>query len=160
MPLCKTSLWYGTHNIILEDSITQPFTYKEPVLTLRERYHNMSCLWLVGSISWPMILWTNRQYMRLVYLVHTRLCNWRLEWCDKPVYGVPWKSHAWFARAWNTPWKTARSLKTPWKWFSPWKLLEFEEAVLEFYEKVLEYLRIQQNEFILTSKILKDWVNI
>ena len=27
MPLCKTSLGYGTYNIILEDSITQPFTY-------------------------------------------------------------------------------------------------------------------------------------
>ena len=26
-----------------------------------------------------------------------------------------------------------------------------EEAVLEFYEKILEYLRIQQNKFILTS---------
>ena len=26
--LCKTSLGYGTYNIILEDSITQPFTYE------------------------------------------------------------------------------------------------------------------------------------
>ena len=64
-----------------------------------------------------------------------------------------WKDSTWFARAWKTPWKTARSLKTPWKkWFCPWKLLEFLGAVLEFYEKVLEYLRLQQNKFILTSK--------
>ena len=30
------------------------------------------------------------------------------------------------------------------------KPLEFEEPVLEFYEKGPEYLRIQQNKFILT----------
>ena len=60
----------------------------------------------------------------------------------------------WFARAWNTPWKTAWSLKTPWKWFCPWKLLEFVGAVLEFYENVLEYLRLQQNKFIFTLKRL------
>ena len=34
----------------------------------------------------------------------------------------------------------------------PGKLLGFLGAVLEFYEKVLEYLRLQQNKFILTSK--------
>ena len=68
--------------------------------------------------------------------------------------------HPWFAQSWNTPWKTVRSLKTPWKWFSPWKLLEFEETVLEFYAKVLEYLRIQQNKLILTSKDWKYCVNI
>ena len=33
-----------------------------------------------------------------------------------------------------------------------WKLLEFLVALPEFYEKVLEYLRLQQNKFILTSK--------
>ena len=43
------------------------------------------------------------------------------------------------------------------KLLGPLKLLEiieFEEALLEFYEIVLEYryLRIQQNKFILTSK--------
>ena len=32
------------------------------------------------------------------------------------------------------------------------KPLEFEEPVLEFYEKGPEYLRIQQNKFILTWK--------
>ena len=55
---------------------------------------------------------------------------------------------------------TRHGSHSPWKWFSPWKLLEFEEAVLEFYEKVLEYLRTQQNKFSLTSKDWKDCVDI
>ena len=49
------------------------------------------------------------------------------------------KRYSWFAVAWNTLGKTARSLILLENDFFPRKVLEFLEIVLEFYWRVLEY---------------------
>lgn len=52
------------------------------------------------------------------------------------ISAIQWWKLLWFAQAWNSPWKIAKSLKSPWKLqiqvLSPWKVLEFVPTVLEF----------------------------
>ena len=110
-----------------------------------------SCHW------WSSKFWTNRikactckekinvdqLKFALIFVVWQILVPlWSFLFCKRNKKLVPraFLSYiTWFARAWNTPGKTPRSLKTPWKWLFPWKLLEFVEIVLEFYWRVLEY---------------------